>query len=83
VREEKEKEQKARVEGKEYKSNFFEKPEESAEVIIGKNRNGPIGVANMIFQKNTTKFIDAGGVPIEIIYKDTEKKEAKISMPTI
>ncbi len=83
VREEKEKEQKARVEGKEYKSNFFEKPEESAEIIIGKNRNGPIGVANMIFQKNTTKFIDAGGVPIEIIYKDTDKKEAKISMPTI
>ncbi|MFK5882454.1 MAG: replicative DNA helicase [Sulfurospirillum sp.] len=83
VREEKEKEQKARVEGKEYKSNFFEKPEEDAEIIIGKNRNGPIGVANMIFQKNITKFIDAGGVPIEIVYKDTDKKEAKISMPTI
>ncbi len=83
VREEKEKEQRARLEGKEYKSNFFEKPEESAEIIIGKNRNGPIGVANMIFQKNTTKFIDAGGVPIEIIYKDTDKKEAKIDMPTI
>ena len=83
VREEKEKEQKARLEGKEYKSNFFEKPEESAEIIIGKNRNGPIGVANMIFQKNTTKFIDAGGVPVEIIYKDADKKEAKISIPTI
>ncbi len=83
VREEKEKEQKARLDGKEYKSNFFEKPEENAEVIIGKNRNGPIGVANMIFQKNCTKFVDAGGVPIEIIYGDTDKKEAKISMPMI
>jgi replicative DNA helicase len=83
VREEKEKEQKARLDGKEYKSNFFEKPEEDAEIIIGKNRNGPIGVANMIFQKNCTKFIDAGGVPIEIIYKDVDKKEANISMPSI
>lgn len=83
VREEKEKEQKARVEGKEYKSNFFEKPEENAEVIIGKNRNGPIGVANLIFQKNCTRFVDSGGVPIEIIYKNTDSKEATISMPTL
>jgi len=83
VREEKEKEQKARLDGKEYKSNFFEKPEENAEIIIGKNRNGPIGVANMIFQKNITKFIDASGVPIEVIYKDVDKKEANISMPSI
>ena len=83
VREEKEKEQKARLEGKEYKSNFFEKPEENAEIIIGKNRNGPIGVANMVFQKNITKFIDASGIPIEVIYKDVDKKEANISMPSI
>ncbi|MCF6173487.1 MAG: AAA family ATPase, partial [Campylobacteraceae bacterium] len=83
VREEKEKEQKARLDGKEYKSNFFEKPEENAEIIIGKNRNGPIGVANMIFQKNCTRFVDAGGVPVEIIYGNTNKKEPKISMPTI
>ncbi|MDX1808893.1 MAG: replicative DNA helicase [Sulfurospirillaceae bacterium] len=83
VREEKEKEQKARLEGKEYKSNFFEKPEESAEVIIGKNRNGPIGVANLVFQKNCTRFVDDGGVPIEIVYKNTDKNEAKISMPTL
>ncbi len=83
VREEKEKEQKARLEGKEYKSNFFEKPEENAEIIIGKNRNGPIGVANMVFQKNITKFIDASGVPVEVIYKDADRKEANISMPSI
>ncbi|WP_331774174.1 replicative DNA helicase [Sulfurospirillum sp. 1612] len=83
VREEKEKEQRARQEGKEYKSNFFEKPEEEAEVIIGKNRNGPIGVANMIFQKNCTRFVDAGGVPIEIVYANSDKKEANISIPKI
>lgn len=86
MREEKEKEQKARTEGKEYKSNFFEKPEELAEVIVGKNRNGPVGVANLVFQKACTKFIDGGGrVPIEVIYNDAnvDFKEAKISMPSL
>jgi replicative DNA helicase len=85
MREEKEKEQKARQEGKEYKSNFFEKPEESAELIIGKNRNGPIGVANLIFQKACTRFVDAKGVPIEVVYNDSdiEAKEAKIELSTI
>ncbi len=83
IREEKEKEQKARMEGKEYKSNFFEKPEEEAEIIIGKNRNGPIGVANLIFQKSCVRFVDNSGIPVEVIYGDADKKEAKISMPTI
>lgn len=58
IREEKEKEQKSRIEGKEYKSTFFEKKEEEAEIIIGKNRNGPIGVANLIFHKEFTRFVD-------------------------
>ncbi len=71
IREEKDKEQKARIEGKEYKSNFFDKPEENAELIIGKNRNGPVGVANLIFQKACTKFIDAGGIPVEIVYDES------------
>lgn len=85
MREEKDKEQKARVEGREYKSNFFEKPEESAELIIGKNRNGPIGVANLVFQKACTKFIDAGGVPIEIVYNESNipAQEQKLSMPPV
>ncbi|MDD2384839.1 MAG: replicative DNA helicase [Sulfurospirillaceae bacterium] len=85
MREEKEKEQKARTEGKEYKSNFFEKPEEFAEVIVGKNRNGPVGVANLIFQKACTRFVDGGGIPIEVVYKEAkmEMKEGKISMPPL
>jgi replicative DNA helicase len=81
IREEKEKEQRARAEGKEYKSNFFEKPEEEAEVIVGKNRNGPVGVANLIFQKACTRFADRGGVPVEIVYEGM--KEAKIEGPMI
>ncbi|MDD3324775.1 MAG: replicative DNA helicase [Sulfurospirillaceae bacterium] len=85
MREEKEKEQKARAEGKEYKSNFFEKPEELAEVIVGKNRNGPVGVANLIFQKACTRFVDAGKVPIEVVFGDSvvDRKEAKINMPQL
>ena len=83
MREEKEKEQKARSEGKEYKSDFFEKPEESAELIIGKNRNGPVGVANLVFQKSCTRFVDAGGIPVEVIYDESSipAQDAKISMP--
>ena len=65
------KSKKLRIEGKEYKSNFFDKPEENAELIIGKNRNGPVGVANLIFQKACTKFIDAGGIPVEIVYDES------------
>ncbi len=85
MREEKDKEQKARIEGKEYKSTFFDKPEENAELIIGKNRNGPIGVVNMVFQKACTKFIDAGGIPVEIVYDESnmDAREATISMPTL
>jgi len=84
-KEEQEKEKKARMDGKEYKSNFVEKAEESAEIIIGKNRNGPVGTAKLIFQKACTRFVDAGGIPIEIIYDESnmEAREANISMPTI
>jgi len=80
VREEKEKEMKARNEGKEYKSNFFAKPEEDAEIIIGKNRNGPVGVADLVFQKSCTRFVDKGAIPVEIVYEDI--KETKIEIPS-
>lgn len=86
IREEKEKEQRARLEGKEYKSNFFEKPEEDAEIIVGKNRNGPVGVAQLIFQKNCTRFVDkSSGIPVEVIYgeKNVIQKEPKIEGPII
>ena len=86
IREEKEKEQKARTEGKEYKSNFFEKPEEDAEVIVGKNRNGPVGVANLVFQKACTRFVDRKmGIPIEVVQYNASinPPEAKIDLPPL
>ncbi len=72
MREEKEREKKAKAEGKEYKSDFFEKPEEDTELIVGKNRNGPIGVANIVFQKRFTRFVDKGNVPVEIVYEGAD-----------
>jgi len=85
MREEKEKEKKAKAEGKEYKSDFFEKPEEDAEIIVGKNRNGPTGIANLVFQKAYTRFVNKGDVPVEIVYESAEAdaKNSKIELPPI
>jgi replicative DNA helicase len=57
-REEKEREEKAKRDNKEYKSNFVKRPIEDVEIIIGKNRNGPIGTVEVVFHKAYTKFAD-------------------------
>ncbi len=85
MREEMEKEKKAKAEGQEYRSNYQEQENEDTEVIVGKNRNGPIGVAHLVFQKKFTRFIDKGTVPVEIVYEDADYNAAvsNANMPII
>jgi len=85
MREEREKEKRAKAEGKEYKSEFVAKAEEEAEIIIGKNRSGPIGTAHLVFQKRFTRFVDKGSVPVEIVFENAEEnaRNSKIELPQI
>ncbi|SUX26783.1 replicative DNA helicase [Campylobacter upsaliensis] len=67
--EEKERENKAKAEGKEYHPNFVRNPrQENAEIIIGKNRNGPVGTTEVEFQKENSRFVDKPSGMIETTF---------------
>lgn len=57
--EEKERENKAKAEGKAYQRNFMPNPlQENAEIIVGKNRNGPVGMCEVLFLKDKSSFAE-------------------------
>ncbi|MDR2905022.1 MAG: replicative DNA helicase [Helicobacteraceae bacterium] len=71
--EDKERKKKADKEGKSFTPEYVEKPEEEAEIIIEKHRNGATGIIKMIFKKSCTKFIETAKSKFEpITYKDTQ-----------
>ena len=82
-KDEKEKEEAAKKEGTTYKSSFVPRNEEEAEIIIGKQRNGPTGTIKLVFQKHCTRFVDADNAadkpPIEIIYEGAANTQTKFT----
>jgi len=87
-RDEARKEKEAKDRGEEYKSTFINNPVEEAEVIIGKQRAGPIGTVKLDFQKGFTRFVDkeqSGVAPIEVVYEQVAdvQKDTVVEIPDI
>lgn len=76
--------QKAKAQGKEYRSNFFTKPQEQIDINIVKNKNGHIKHTITDFYPQKMIFKYTVPPPIEKIYTpDSNFNSAKISLPPL
>lgn len=82
-KEEKEREKAAIAAGKEFVSQYVEKDEEEAEIIIGKQRNGPTGHIKLTFQKKFTRFIDKPPFVTKIVYETVDAKSANMNIDSV
>lgn len=65
AQEEKRKEKEMKAKGMQYVSTYSEKPISSTELIIGKQRNGPLGTIMLDFVKNTATFKEKSMTVVE------------------
>jgi replicative DNA helicase len=87
-RDEARKEKEAKDKGETYKSAFINKPVEESEIIIGKQRNGPVGTVKLDFYKELTKFKDKdepfGAPPVVTTMESVDiNTETQVDIPDI